>query len=210
MKPIEKNIVEKNTDYYLQLFWKNTFGNEFYYDNFPIIFGKMKPDGVQFISNGIIIIENKRDIRDFSRAQSQLIEYAKVAYKNFNTLEYYGVLGFGTSESNLIKFCFKIINLDTDNPNIIQIDNINFLKTLKFIGFEQWKRNYIKIKKKAIVIEVPENEYNCSKTFDILRKTYKTVSYTISEEIDINKLLQDYILKNVKTGTILIDYPVIN
>ena len=210
MKNIEINKVEKNTDHYLQLFWNKTFGYVYYYDNFPIIFGNKKPDGVQFISNGMIIIENKRDIKDFNKAQSQLIEYCKIAYNNFPKLDYYGVLCFGTSQNNLIKFCFKIIDLHKEQSIIEQIDDFNLFKSLKFISYEEWKKKYIKINKKVIILELSENEFNHSKLIDLVKKTYKITSYTMSEEIDINKLLQDYILKNIKTGTILIDYPQMN
>lgn len=99
--------LEENTNYLLQTFWKDTFKCNYSFNSFSIIFNKRRPDGVQFIKDGIIIIENKKSISKFNEGLTQLKEYVTLAHNNFKDINLYGVLGFGTEKLDIITYEFK-------------------------------------------------------------------------------------------------------
>lgn len=159
------NKLEENTNFMLQEYWKATFDMKYSFDSIPSLFKSRRPDGIQFIENGIIIIENKRDISMFNNGFKQLKEYVAIIYEHFKNLNIYGVLGFGTDE--LIKIAYKF-DFENDNMKCTQIDIIMF-KQLKFMKPEEWLIKYYN-HKNVFVIEV--NESNRNKVANLLKTQF--------------------------------------
>src|SRR5574344_221710 len=91
---------EKNTDRYMQNAYESIFNHEYHTETNPI-FNGLIPDGWDIIDNILIIIENKRLIKDKNKGRDQLFNY----YDNilddikskYNT---YLILGLGSNKKS--------------------------------------------------------------------------------------------------------------
>lgn len=181
------NRLEENTNFMLQECWKKTFKRKYSFDSFPGIFNKRRPDGIQFIKNGMIIIENKKDISLYDKGFNQLKEYVMIAHDSFKNFNLYGVLGFGTEE--LTKISYKFTFLDNSNENskndiknksknesILKIEQIDFssFNELAFMEPEEWISKYYS-HKNSYVIELNDSIKNEIET--ILKDKYNINLY---------------------------------
>ena len=83
---------EKNTDHYMQNAYESIFNHEYHTETNPI-FNGLIPDGWDIIDDLLIIIENKKLIKDKTKGRDQLFNY----YDNIKDNHYqtYLILGIG-------------------------------------------------------------------------------------------------------------------
>ena len=106
---------EKNTDYYMQKAYESIFNHEYHTEANNELFSQLIPDGWDIIGNVIIIIENKRLIKDKTKGRDQLFNYydklrdnikGNIEFSNYN---YYLILGLGNNKKS-----FNYIIYDAD------------------------------------------------------------------------------------------------
>ena len=67
------NMSEKNTDRYMQNIYEEVFNHEYHTEANNELFDSLIPDGWDIIDNILIIIENKRLIKDKNKGRDQLL-----------------------------------------------------------------------------------------------------------------------------------------
>ena len=64
---------EKNTDRYMQNVYEEVFNHEYHTEENNELFDSLIPDGWDIINDTLIIIENKRLIKDKTKGRNQFI-----------------------------------------------------------------------------------------------------------------------------------------
>ncbi len=106
---------EKNTDYYMQKAYESIFNHEYHTEANNELFSQLIPDGWDIINDTLIIIENKRLIRDKTKGRDQLFNYYDKLRDNikdnieFSNYDYYLILGLGNNKKS-----FKYLIYDAD------------------------------------------------------------------------------------------------
>ena len=109
---------EKNTDYYMQKEYELVFKHEYHTETNSELFDSLIPDGWDIINDTLIIIENKRLIKDKTKGRDQLFNY----YDNIKDNHYqtYLILGLGCNKKS-----FRYVIYDSNkNETILTLDNI--------------------------------------------------------------------------------------
>ena len=106
---------EKNTDYYMQKAYESIFNHEYHTEANNELFSQLIPDGWDIINDTLIIIENKRLIKDKTKGRDQLFNYYDKLRDNikdnieFSNYDYYLILGLGNNKKS-----FKYVIYDAD------------------------------------------------------------------------------------------------
>ena len=106
---------EKNTDYYMQKAYESIFNHEYHTEANNELFNSLIPDGWDIINDTLIIIENKRLIKDKTKGRDQLFTYYDKLRDNikdnieFSNYDYYLILGLGNNKKS-----FKYLIYDAD------------------------------------------------------------------------------------------------
>ena len=106
---------EKNTDYYMQKAYESIFNHEYHTEANNELFNSLIPDGWDIINDTLIIIENKRLIKDKTKGRDQLFNYYDKLRDNikdnieFSNYDYYLILGLGNNKKS-----FKYLIYDAD------------------------------------------------------------------------------------------------
>ena len=106
---------EKNTDYYMQKAYESIFNHEYHTEANNELFSQLIPDGWDIINDTLIIIENKRLIKDKTKGRNQLFTYYDKLRDNikdnieFSNYDYYLILGLGNNKKS-----FKYLIYDAD------------------------------------------------------------------------------------------------
>ena len=91
---------EKNTDHYMQNAYESIFNHEYHTETNPI-FNGLIPDGWDIIDNILIIIENKRLIKDKNKGRDQLFNYYDNILDDIKTkYNAYLILGLGSNKKS--------------------------------------------------------------------------------------------------------------
>ena len=109
---------EKNTDYYMQKEYESVFKHEYHTETNSELFDSLIPDGWDIINDTLIIIENKRLIKDKTKGRDQLFNY----YDNIKDNHYhtYLILGLGCNKKS-----FRYVIYDSNkNETTLTLDNI--------------------------------------------------------------------------------------
>ena len=109
---------EKNTDYYMQKAYELVFKHEYHTETNSELFDSLIPDGWDIINDTLIIIENKRLIKDKTKGRDQLFNY----YDNIKDNKYqtYLILGLGCNKKS-----FRYVIYDSNkNETTLTLDNI--------------------------------------------------------------------------------------
>ena len=109
---------EKNTDYYMQKEYELVFKHEYHTETNSELFDSLIPDGWDIINDTLIIIENKRLIKDKTKGRDQLFNY----YDNIKDNHYqtYLILGLGCNKKS-----FRYVIYDSNkNETTLTLDNI--------------------------------------------------------------------------------------
>ena len=109
---------EKNTDYYMQKEYELVFKHEYHTETNSELFNSLIPDGWDIINDTLIIIENKRLIKDKTKGRDQLFNY----YDNIKDNHYhtYLILGLGCNKKS-----FRYVIYDSNkNETTLTLDNI--------------------------------------------------------------------------------------
>ncbi len=109
---------EKNTDYYMQKAYELVFKHEYHTETNSELFDSLIPDGWDIINDTLIIIENKRLIKDKTKGRDQLFNY----YDNIKDNHYqtYLILGLGCNKKS-----FRYVIYDSNkNETTLTLDNI--------------------------------------------------------------------------------------
>ena len=109
---------EKNTDYYMQKTYELVFKHEYHTETNSELFDSLIPDGWDIINDTLIIIENKRLIKDKTKGRDQLFNY----YDNIKDNHYqtYLILGLGCNKKS-----FRYVIYDSNkNETTLTLDNI--------------------------------------------------------------------------------------
>ena len=116
---------EKNTDYYMQKAYELVFKHEYHTETNSELFDSLIPDGWDIINDTLIIIENKRLIKDKTKGRDQLFNY----YDNIKDNHYqtYLILGLGCNKKS-----FRYVIYDSNkNETTLTLDNIYDLLHIK-------------------------------------------------------------------------------
>ena len=106
---------EKNTDYYMQKEYELVFKHEYHTETNSELFDSLIPDGWDIINDTLIIIENKRLIKDKTKGRDQLFNY----YDNIKD-NHYQTLGLGCNKKS-----FRYVIYDSNkNETTLTLDNI--------------------------------------------------------------------------------------
>ena len=130
---------EKNTDRYMQNAYKEVFNQE-YHTETNIIFNGLVPDGWDIIDDILIVIKNKRLIKDKNKGIDQLFNY----YDNIkdNNYQTYLILGIGNNTKS-----FRYIIYDSDKQETkLSLNDIYNIITTKPV-FNENENKYPDIKK---------------------------------------------------------------
>ena len=109
---------EKNTDRYMQNVYEEVFNHEYHTEANNELFNSLIPDGWDIINDTLIIIENKRLIKDKTKGRDQLFNY----YDNIKDNHYqtYLILGLGCNKKS-----FRYVIYDSNkNETTLTLDNI--------------------------------------------------------------------------------------
>ncbi len=109
---------EKNTDYYMQKEYELVFKHEYHTETNSELFDSLIPDGWDIINDTLIIIENKRLIKDKTKGRDQIFNY----YDNIKDNHYhtYLILGLGCNKKS-----FRYVIYDSNkNETTLTLDNI--------------------------------------------------------------------------------------
>ena len=164
---------EKNTDYYMQKAYESVFKHEYHTETNSDLFDSLIPDGWDIINNVLIIIENKRLIKDKVKGRDQLFKY----YDNIkgNNYQTYLILGLGCTKKS-----FKYVIYDSNkNETTLTLDNLYDSLHIK-----------PKIDEKEIR-DLNQYLYDNSITLSKSQKTLFIASVLLCLKID-DKILDDY------------------
>ena len=109
---------EKNTERYMQEEYEKVFNHEYHTETNSELFDSLIPDGWDIINDTLIIIENKRLIKDKTKGRDQLFNY----YDNIKDNHYqtYLILGLGCNKKS-----FRYVIYDSNkNETTLTLDNI--------------------------------------------------------------------------------------
>ena len=125
---------EKNTDRYMQNIYEKVFNHEYHTETNPM-FNGLIPDGWDIIDDLLIIIENKKLIRDKTKGRDQLFNY----YDNIKDNHYqtYLILGIGNNTKS-----FRYIIYDSNKQETkLSLSDIYSMTTINPVFNEQEIRN---------------------------------------------------------------------
>ena len=164
---------EKNTDYYMQKAYELVFKHEYHTETNSELFDSLIPDGWDIINNVLIIIENKRLIKDKTKGREQLFKY----YDNIRDNHYqtYLILGLGCTKKS-----FNYVIYDSNkNETTLTLDSIYDSLHIK-----------LKIDEKEIR-DLNQYFYDNSINLSKSQKTLFIASVLLCLKID-DKILDDY------------------
>ena len=166
---------EKNTDRYMQNAYESIFNHEYHTETNPI-FNGLIPDGWDIIDNILIIIENKRLIKDKNKGRDQLFNYYDNILDDIKTkYNAYLILGLG---SNKKSFRYVIYDSNKNETKLTLQDLLLKIKP-KHLFNEKEIRN------------LNQYLYDNSITLSKSQKTLFIASVLICLKIDQN-ILNDY------------------
>ena len=166
---------EKNTDRYMQNAYEEVFNHE-YHTETNLIFNGLIPDGWDIIDNILIIIENKRLIKDKNKGRDQLFNYYDNILDDIKTkYNAYLILGLG---SNKKSFRYVIYDSNKNETKLTLQDLLLKIKP-KHLFNEKEIRN------------LNQYLYDNSITLSKSQKTLFIASVLICLKIDEN-ILSDY------------------
>ena len=166
---------EKNTDHYMQNAYESIFNHEYHTETNPI-FNGLIPDGWDIIDNILIIIENKRLIKDKNKGRDQLFNYYDNILDDIKTkYNAYLILGLG---SNKKSFRYVIYDSNKNETKLTLQDLLLKIKP-KHLFNEKEIRN------------LNQYLYDNSITLSKSQKTLFIASVLICLKIDEN-ILSDY------------------
>ena len=166
---------EKNTDRYMQNVYESIFNHEYHTETNPI-FNGLIPDGWDIIDNILIIIENKRLIKDKNKGRDQLFNYYDNILDDIKTkYNAYLILGLG---SNKKSFRYVIYDSNKNETKLTLQDLLLKIKP-KHLFNEKEIRN------------LNQYLYDNSITLSKSQKTLFIASVLICLKIDQN-ILNDY------------------
>ena len=125
---------EKNTDRYMQNIYEEVFNHEYHTETNPM-FNGLIPDGWDIIDDLLIIIENKKLIKDKTKGRDQLFNY----YDNIKDNHYqtYLILGIGNNTKS-----FRYIIYDSNKQETkLSLSDIYNMTTINPVFNEQEIRN---------------------------------------------------------------------
>ena len=166
---------EKNTDHYMQNAYESIFNHEYHTETNPI-FNGLIPDGWDIIDNILIIIENKRLIKDKNKGRDQLFNYYDNILDDIKSkYNSYLILGLG---SNKKSFRYVIYDSNKNETKLTLQDLLLKIKP-KHLFNEKEIRN------------LNQYLYDNSITLSKSQKTLFIASVLICLKIDEN-ILSDY------------------
>ena len=164
---------EKNTDRYMQNIYEEVFNHEYHTETNPELFDSFIPDGWDIIDNLLLIIENKRLIKDKTKGRDQLFNY----YDNIKDNKYqtYLTLGLGSNKKS-----FKYVIYDS-NKKLTKLTLKDIHDSLKIN--DSFNQQEIRNLNQYLY----DNSINLSKS----QKTLFIASVLIALKLDEN-ILSDY------------------
>ena len=172
---------EKNTDRYMQNVYEEVFNHEYHTETNPM-FNGLIPDGWDIIDDLLIIIENKKLIRDKTKGRDQLFNY----YDNIKDNHYqtYLILGIG---NNTKSFRYIIYNSNKQETKL-SLSDIYSMTTINPIFNEQEIRNLNQY--------LYDNSINLSKSQKTLFIASVLICLKINENIlnDFNDSCDSYLI----------------
>src|SRR5574344_172048 len=172
---------EKNTDRYMQNIYEEVFNHEYHTETNPM-FNGLIPDGWDIIDDLLIIIENKKLIRDKTKRRDQLFNY----YDNIkdNRYQTYLILGIGNNTKS-----FRYIIYDSNKQETkLSLSDIYNMTTINPVFNEQEIRNLNQY--------LYDNSINLSKSQKTLFIASVLICLKINENIlnDFNDSCDSYLI----------------
>ena len=172
---------EKNTDRYMQNIYEEVFNHEYHTETNPM-FNGLIPDGWDIIDDLLIIIENKKLIRDKTKGRDQLFNY----YDNIKDNHYqtYLILGIGNNTKS-----FRYIIYDSNKQETkLSLSDIYNMTTINPVFNEQEIRNLNQY--------LYDNSINLSKSQKTLFIASVLICLKINENIlnDFNDSCDSYLI----------------
>ena len=166
---------EKNTDHYMQNAYESIFNHEYHTETNPI-FNGLIPDGWDIIDNILIIIENKRLIKDKNKGRDQLFNYYDNILDDIKSkYNSYLILGLGSNKKS-----FRYVIYDSNkNETKLTLQDLLLKAKPNHLFNEQEIRN------------LNQYLYDNSITLSKSQKTLFIASVLICLKIDEN-ILSDY------------------
>ena len=167
---------EKNTDRYMQNAYESIFKHEYHTEANNELFNSLIPDGWDIIDNILIIIENKRLIKDKNKGRDQLFNYYDNILDDIKTkYNVYLILGLGSNKKS-----FRYIIYDSNkNETKLTLQDLLLKIKPKHLFNEKEIRN------------LNQYLYDNSITLSKSQKTLFIASVLICLKIDEN-ILSDY------------------
>ena len=167
---------EKNTDRYMQNAYESIFNHEYHTEANNELFSQLIPDGWDIIGNILIIIENKRLIKDKNKGRDQLFNYYDNILDDIKTkYNAYLILGLGSNNKS-----FRYIIYDSNkNETKLTLQDLLLKIKPKHLFNEKEIRN------------LNQYLYDNSITLSKSQKTLFIASVLICLKIDEN-ILSDY------------------
>ncbi len=172
---------EKNTDRYMQNIYEEVFNHEYHTETNPM-FNGLIPDGWDIIDDLLIIIENKKLIKDKTKGRDQLFNY----YDNIKDNHYqtYLILGIGNNTKS-----FRYIIYDSNKQETkLSLSDIYSMTTINPVFNEQEIRNLNQY--------LYDNSINLSKSQKTLFIASVLICLKINENIlnDFNDSCDSYLI----------------
>ena len=172
---------EKNTDRYMQNVYEEVFNHEYHTETNPM-FNGLIPDGWDIIDDLLIIIENKKLIKDKTKGRDQLFNY----YDNIKDNHYqtYLILGIGNNTKS-----FRYIIYDSNKQETkLSLSDIYSMTTINPVFNEQEIRNLNQY--------LYDNSINLSKSQKTLFIASVLICLKINENIlnDFNDSCDSYLI----------------
>ena len=172
---------EKNTDRYMQNIYEEVFNHEYHTETNPM-FNGLIPDGWDIIDDLLIIIENKKLIKDKTKGRDQLFNY----YDNIKDNHYqtYLILGIGNNTKS-----FRYIIYDSNKQETkLSLSDIYNMTTINPVFNEQEIRNLNQY--------LYDNSINLSKSQKTLFIASVLICLKINENIlnDFNDSCDSYLI----------------
>ena len=172
---------EKNTDRYMQNIYEDVFNHEYHTETNPM-FNGLIPDGWDIIDDLLIIIENKKLIKDKTKGRDQLFNY----YDNIkdNNYQTYLILGIGNNTKS-----FRYIIYDSNKQETkLSLSDIYSMTTINPVFNEQEIRNLNQY--------LYDNSINLSKSQKTLFIASVLICLKINENIlnDFNNSCDSYLI----------------
>ena len=172
---------EKNTDHYMRNIYEEVFNHEYHTETNPM-FNGLIPDGWDIIDDLLIIIENKKLIRDKTKGRDQLFNY----YDNIKDNHYqtYLILGIGNNTKS-----FRYIIYDSNKQETkLSLSDIYNMTTINPVFNEQEIRNLNQY--------LYDNSINLSKSQKTLFIASVLICLKINENIlnDFNDSCDSYLI----------------